>query len=232
MQGMFCCFVCFFIRNNRTKREQCILYHCSVFLYCCSVFALLFYFPPQRNDRNKMEQCVLYHCSVFLYRCSFFRFIVPFFHNGTKNGTVCFCTTVPFFAQLFTRNKGTKTEQYVLYHCSEFLHYCSVFFIRDNKTKQDSVVLTTVLFFFFHMETTNKKGAVVQKHTAPFLHYCSIFVPFYRFFHKGRLNKTKQCDFNLCSVFALLFHFRTTEQKLNSLFLYHCSVFPIGLPLT
>ena len=44
MQGMFCCFV-FFIRNNRPKREQCILYHCSVFLYRCSVFALLFFFP-------------------------------------------------------------------------------------------------------------------------------------------------------------------------------------------
>ena len=100
-------------RNNRTKRNSvcfcttvpcigtavpffallfrffhngtmCFLYHCSVF------FALLFRFFHNGTVCFWFTVPFLNFCSVFLYHCSVFCTTVPFFHNGTKNRTVCF----------------------------------------------------------------------------------------------------------------------------------------------
>ena len=109
--GIVSLFRFFFIRNNGTKTEKLVFYHCSVFflwnygtvsfLHHCSVFALLFCFFFHRNNGTKTEQCGI---------LSLFRF--------------------------FIRNNGTKTEQCVIESLFRFymelrnsfvLHRCSVF---------------------------------------------------------------------------------------------------------
>ena len=106
----------------------------SVFLYHCSVFALLFRFFPQLNKKRN---------SVFMYH-GFFVF-VPLFR---------FCTSVPFFPQL---NK--KRNSVFLYHCSVFSYHCSVFCntvrFLTTEQKRNSVFLYhrsvfALLFRFFH----------------------------------------------------------------------------------
>ena len=112
------------------------------FLHYCSVFSTM---------ELKRNSAFSYHCSVFapLFRfflnrtkngtvcfcttVSFFCTIVPFFPQQNKNGTVCFCTTVSFFALLFCFfHNGTKTEQcvFVALFC-----YCTIvpFFPQQNK---------------------------------------------------------------------------------------------------
>ena len=72
----FCTSVLCFPQQNK-KRKSVFSYHCSVFSYHCSVFCTTVLFFPQQN-------------SVFLYHCSVFALLFLSFHNGTKNGTVCF----------------------------------------------------------------------------------------------------------------------------------------------
>ena len=117
--------------HNETKTEQCILNHCSVFLYHCFVFQLLFRFSSTEQKRN----------SVFSYHCSVFALLFRFPITEQKRNSV-FCTTVPcFHTTVPVFHNGTKTEQCILYHCSVFLYYCSVFAPLFR-------FCTTVPFFF------------------------------------------------------------------------------------
>ena len=108
---LFCTSVPF--SHNRTKTEQCILYHCSVFLYHCSVFCTTVPFFPQRNKNGTVYFVPLFRVFVPLFRfCTtvpFFFTSVPFFLQQNKNNSV-FCTTVPCLCTTVL-----------------FFHYCSIF---------------------------------------------------------------------------------------------------------
>ena len=164
----------FFTRNNGTKTEQCVF---------CTTFPLFFFI---RDNGTKRKQCVfvpLFHFALLFRFCTTvpFLYYCSLFHNGTKNGTVCFCTTVPFFRttvpffallfRFFTRNNGTKTEQCVF--CTIF---CCFFILRDNGTKLNSVVvLTSVLFFSYgNNETKTEQCVFVQ-----LFRFCTT-VPFFQ----------------------------------------------------
>ena len=211
------------------------------FLNHCSVFSI-----TEQKKRN----------SVFLYHCSVFCTSVPLFPQQNKNGTVCFCSTVPFFAPLFRfpqRNK--KRNSAFLYHCSVFAllfrFFGPLFRLFYNGTKKRSSVFLyhcsvfALLFRFFHNRTKTEQCVSVPLFR--FLHFCSVFstteqngtvcfcttVPFFcttvPFFPQR--NKTEQCVFvPLFRFFALLFRFSTTEQNQNGVFLYHCSVFCTSVP--
>ena len=141
-------------------------------------FALLFRFFF--TTEHKQNSVFLYHCSVFSYHCSVFALLFCFFTR--KNGTVCCCTTFPFF---FIRDNETKRN--------------SVFFNFDQKTEQrvlyhSSVFCTTVQFCttvpflyivpFFSQETTEQSilhycsffsyGTMKQKWNSVFLYHCSV----------------------------------------------------------
>ena len=66
-------------RNKKT--EQCVFVPLFRFLHHCSVFS---------TTEQKTEQCVFVPLFRFLHFCSVFP-------QQNKKGTVCFCTTVPFF---------------------------------------------------------------------------------------------------------------------------------------
>ena len=93
-------FFCTTVPYNRTKTEQCILYHCFVILYLCSVFQPLFRFSKMEQKRNSVSS---YQCSVF------FALLFRFPTTEQKRISV-FCTTVPCFCITVP-----------------FLHHCSVF---------------------------------------------------------------------------------------------------------
>ena len=134
----------------------------------------------QNHKRRQPHGTVPFFAPLFRF------FFAPlFFHNGTKNGTVCFCTTVPFYALLFRffSQQNKKRNSVFLYHCSVF---CTTvpFFPQRNKKNGTVCFCTTVPFFallfrFFHNRTTMEQ---------------CVFAPLFRFLHH-------------CSIFALLFHF-------------------------
>ena len=120
--------IVFFIRDNGTKRKQCVfvpLFH----LHYCYVFVPLFRFcttvPFFHNGTKKNRNGVfLYHCSVFPYHRSVFCTTVPFFSQettGQKQNNMFFCT---IFRCFFHKGQRIKTEQ-----CGCF-NFCSVYFIR------------------------------------------------------------------------------------------------------
>ena len=201
-------YVQFFHKKQQNKTKQ------SVFLYHCSVFAKIV--SMIRKYHNHKKQTTPWHCSVFF--CT----TVPFFfHNGTKNGTVCFCTTVLFFALLFHffHNKTTKNGTVCFVPLFRFLHFCSVFF--HNKTKNGTVCFcTTVPFFallfrFFHNKTKN--GTVCFCTTVPF------FALLFRFFHNKAKNGTV-CFCTTVPFFALLF--RVFHNKTKNRTVCFCTTVP------
>ena len=227
--------------HNGTKTEQCILYHCSVFLYHCSVFvplfrfctsvpffALLFRFSTMGQKRNSVF-CTTVPCFcttvLFLYHCSVFALLFRFLH---------YCSVFP---------QRDKTEQCILYHRSLFLFHCSVFPLLFRFTTTDQCVFVPLFRFFFfallfRFPTTDQKRNSVFCTTVPF------FALLFCFFLNG--TKKEQCILFHCSVFAPLFRFwhycsvfSTTEQKRNSVFcttvlclcttvpfFHYCSIFP------
>ena len=175
--------------------EQCVLYHCSVFLYRCSVFctSVPFFHKKQQNKNGSV------FCScVFVAR---FRVFVPLFHflcttvqvflfttvpfNQTKQRNkkrnIVYCTTVPFFALLFLicttvpffHRFIIEQRNSVLYDCSVFLYHFPFFFrYVYHRHKQNSVLYHCSVFFLYH--------------------YCSVFcttVPLL-FFHKEKRNNS------------------------------------------
>ena len=189
-----------FFHNGTKKRNSVFLYHCSVFctsvplfpqrnkkrnsvfLYHCSVFALLFRFLNHcsvfSTPDKKWNSVFLYHCSVFLHFCSVFP-------QQNKIGTVCFCTTVPFFALLFPffHNRTKKTEQCVFEPLFRFFHketkteqcvFVPVFrFFHKGTIKRNSVFCTTVPFFallFYFFRNRKKRNSVLLYHYSVFSH--------------------------------------------------------------
>ena len=126
-----------------------------------------------------------------------------FFHNRTKNGTVCFCTTVPFFAPLFRFfHNGTKNGTVcfcttvpffeLLFRFCITVPFCSVFAKIVSEYDQE-----------IPQSQTADNPMALFRSFAPlfrFLHFCSVF--------STTEQKTEQC------VFVPLFRF-----------LYYCSVF-------
>ena len=111
MQGAlcFCTTVLFLQYCSFFHKKQCVLYHCSMFLYNCPglFFTAVPFFSTLEQKRNSV---FMYRCSDFGHYCSIFfpllfRFIIQ--NNGTLFKTMehCFyvplfrfCTTVPFFS--------------------------------------------------------------------------------------------------------------------------------------
>ena len=144
----------------------------------------------------------LHYCSVsvlfrFLYHCS-----VIHKEQRKKNGTVYYCTTVPCITLLFrflyhcsVFHKEQRNSLF-LYHCSVFLHYCSVFcttvplFIRNNERKMEQCIfvpLFHVLHYFSVFCTTvllfiRNNGTVCFCTTVPcFCTTVPFFVPLFRY---------------------------------------------------
>ena len=176
----FCTTAPFFsTRDSGAKRKSVVFKYCSVFVHMettkhkrnssaktyCSVFALLFRFCTtcpfffHKGQRNKTEKC------FFL---PLFRFCttVLFFLQRNKNGTACFCTTVPcfcttvpfFFCTTVPFFPQETTEQK---RNNMLLRYSSFFFIRDNGTKRNSVVFNYCSVFFFIWKEQKKQNGTV-----------------------------------------------------------------------
>ena len=173
-----------------------------------------------RKYHNHKPQTTPWHCSVFPQRnkkngtvcfCTTVPFFAPlfrFFHNGTKNGTVCFCTTVPFFALLFRFSTTEhKTEQCVFVPLFRFLHHCSDFCKNSEYDQEISQSQTAdnpmALFLFCTTVPFFHNGT--KKRNSVFLYHCSVFCTTVPFFPQRNKNR-------------------------NNVFLYHCSVFCTSVP--
>ena len=176
---------------------------------------------------QKRKSVFLYHCSMFSYHCSIFFIYCSIFSTAEQKMEQCvfvpllhvfvtlfrfFCSTVPFF---FTRNNGTVC----------FLHYFSVYSIRDDGTKWNRVSFNCCSVFSYGNNGTKTEQCILY-HCSVFLYLCSVFLLLFRFFHQQNSVFVPLfrvfvllCFLHCCSVFS------TAEKKQNSESLYYCSVF-------